>query len=266
LALREILRVLLVFHTEPNSIDANRFAWNDSKFWDEEFHDGESWSSGWGSSQAQWQGTILPRISKWLPSSTILEIAPGHGRWSTYLIANATSYIGVDLSQECIDFCQKTFEKQTNASFYVNDGLSLPMVKDNSCDFVFSFDSLIHAEIDVMECYIKEIMRVLNDDGVAFIHHSNAGEFVHLYSIVTPGWRAKSVTAEHIKRIIESNGGVPLRQECINRGTKECIDCFTLFAKDTGTERTFTSIQNDLFMVEAMLVKTRIDPYISETS
>jgi len=43
-------------------------------------HAGEEWSAPWGSSAAQWDGTIFPRIHDCLPSKTILEIAPGFGR------------------------------------------------------------------------------------------------------------------------------------------------------------------------------------------
>src|SRR5438128_1034565 len=46
---------------------------------------GEEWSAPWGGSAAQWSGTILPRIRECLPASTILEIAPGFGRWTHYL-------------------------------------------------------------------------------------------------------------------------------------------------------------------------------------
>ena len=43
---------------------------------------GEEWSEGWGGSHAQWYGVVLPRIARFLPASSILEIAPGHGRWT----------------------------------------------------------------------------------------------------------------------------------------------------------------------------------------
>ncbi len=36
---------------------------------------GEEWSAPWGSSAAQWNGTIFPRIREFLPVGTILEIA-----------------------------------------------------------------------------------------------------------------------------------------------------------------------------------------------
>src|SRR6266550_7952851 len=35
---------------------------------------GEEWSAPWGSSAAQWVGTIFPRIRECLPAGTILEI------------------------------------------------------------------------------------------------------------------------------------------------------------------------------------------------
>lgn len=50
-----------------------KYDWKDS---------GEEWSAPWGNSAAQWFGTILPRTSQCLPAGTILEIAPGFGRWT----------------------------------------------------------------------------------------------------------------------------------------------------------------------------------------
>src|SRR5258708_2194290 len=37
-----------------------------------------------------------------------------------------------------------------HVSFHQNDGLTLDVVSDNSVDLVFSFDSLVHCEIDVL--------------------------------------------------------------------------------------------------------------------
>ncbi len=37
---------------------------------------GEEWSAAWGSAEAQWYGTIFPRIHAFVPTGTILEIAP----------------------------------------------------------------------------------------------------------------------------------------------------------------------------------------------
>jgi hypothetical protein len=57
------------------------------------------------------------------------------------------------------------------------------MVPDDSIDFVFSFDSLVHAEADVMQAYLNQLVRKLKLNGVGFIHHSNIGEYQRVFSI-----------------------------------------------------------------------------------
>src|SRR5579859_8081721 len=42
----------------------------------------------------------------------------------------------------------------------MNDGTSLAMIEDGTVDLVFSFDSLVHVEADVMDAYLDEIARV----------------------------------------------------------------------------------------------------------
>ena len=53
------------------------------------------------------------------------------------------------------------------------DGSSLRGVGDESVDLVFSFDSLVHADAMTMDAYVGECARVLRNDGVAFLDHSN---------------------------------------------------------------------------------------------
>ena len=47
---------------------------------------GEEWSAPWGGSEAQWFGSLYPRLHRLLPAGRILEIAPGFGRWTKFLI------------------------------------------------------------------------------------------------------------------------------------------------------------------------------------
>src|SRR6476620_7829470 len=110
---------------------------------------GEEWSQPWGSSAPQWAGTIFPRIRECLPAGTILEIAPGYGRWSHYLKDYCENLILIDLAEQCIEACKKRFSSSSHITYHVNDGRSLEIIPDESIDFVFSFDSLIHAEADV---------------------------------------------------------------------------------------------------------------------
>lgn len=121
----------------------------------------------------QWYGTLLPRIQAFVPAQTILEIAPGYSRWTHFLKDLCSQLILVELSEKCIISCQQRFANESHIRYYINDGKSLSMIEDNSIDFVFSFNSLVHAEAEVISAYISEISRKLSANGVAFIHHSN---------------------------------------------------------------------------------------------
>lgn len=156
------------------TIEWNLDVWNSGYDW---ARSGEEWSSSWGSADMQWNGSILPRIHSFLPAATILEIAPGYGRWTRYLQPLCERLVIVDLSQRCIDHCRRRFSWADNIEYHVNDGLSLEMVRDNSIDFVFSFDSLVHAEKDVIDGYLKQLRRKMRRNGVGFIHHSNLGAY-----------------------------------------------------------------------------------------
>jgi ubiquinone/menaquinone biosynthesis C-methylase UbiE len=124
------------------SLDENKALWDKSYDWSRA---GEEWSREWGSSYMQWHGTLLPRMRAFLPAASVLEIAPGHGRWTRFLKDFCSRLSIVDLSATCIEACRRRFAGASNISYFVNDGRSLDMVPDGSVDFIFSFDSLVHA-------------------------------------------------------------------------------------------------------------------------
>src|SRR5436190_704548 len=152
------------------TIEDNRSFWGDTYSWPEA---GDEWSRHWGSARMQWYGSLLPRVSAFVPADTILEIAPGFGRWTAFLKDLCKQLIIVDLSEKCIDRCRQRFADCSHISYAVNDGKSLEMVVDGSVDFIFSFDSLVHAEDMVLKAYVAEFANKLRPDGAAFVHHSN---------------------------------------------------------------------------------------------
>ena len=84
------------------SIEENVYKWNEDYSWQS---GGEPWSAPWGSSSAQWYGCIYPRIQRFLPAPTILEIAPGFGRWTEFLLSHCDTLIGVDVAPKCVEAC-----------------------------------------------------------------------------------------------------------------------------------------------------------------
>src|SRR3954471_6422457 len=155
-------------------VDENRENWTAGWEWSAA---GDEWSAWWGGTEALWHGALLPRIHAWVPAGTILEIAPGFGRWTGYLADGAERVIAVDLTERCVAACRERFAGDARVEVHQNDGRSLPMVADASVDFAFSFDSLGHPESDVIGAHMRELARVLRPDGVAFVHHSNIGAY-----------------------------------------------------------------------------------------
>jgi ubiquinone/menaquinone biosynthesis C-methylase UbiE len=120
---------------------------------------GDEWSIPWGNARMQWYCSILPLIGAFVPTDTILEIAPGHGRWTAFLKDLCKRLIIVDLSESCIERCRQRFADCSHISYFVNDGKSLEMVPDSSVDFIFSFDSLVHVEDTVLRAYVAEFAK-----------------------------------------------------------------------------------------------------------
>jgi ubiquinone/menaquinone biosynthesis C-methylase UbiE len=248
---------------------ANLEFWNTNYDWSAS---GDEWSSAWGGAESQWHGTIFPRIRHHLPVHTILEIAPGFGRWTQFLTSLCKRLIVVDLSSKCIDACRARFRDSIHIDYHVNDGLTLPFIGDRSVDFIFSFDSLVHVEADIIESYVNEFGRVLKPGGTGFIHHSNLAErsersLLHkflpshhrLHALVrrtglirqTHG-RGHSVSASVFRSYAEKAGVSCVSQEKVNWGGKHTIDCLSTIQKSTTPiQRAVATLNNSHFMREA---------------
>jgi SAM-dependent methyltransferase len=261
------------------SVEENVHKWNEGYSWKA---GGEPWSTPWGGSSAQWYGCIFPRIQRFLPVPTILEIAPGFGRWTEFLLPHCDALIGVDVAPKCVEACTKRFDGHPEASFFTNDGHRLPMVADSSIDFAFSFDSLVHVESEVLASYLTELARVLTPDGVGFLHHSNygayqrsahalaplQGAFDHLPATARAGllrsgayrgghWRASSVTASDVVALSDQAGLRCVGQELVNwEGGLLLIDAISVVTRPGSRwDRPNRVVKNWLFRAEARAIR-----------
>jgi len=192
---------------------------------------GEEWSGPWGSSTAQWFTTVLPRLGGVLPARRVLEIGPGFGRFTRFLVPLAGSYVGVDLSGRCVAACAERFADHPQATFFQNDGRSLECVVEQRFDLVFSYDTLVHAEYEVMGAYLSQLVPLLGSSGVAFIHHSNMGALPQAQSRAN---RAATVSAEVVEQLVRLSGGRVLIQETVAWEPETLSDCYTTFCSASG--------------------------------
>ncbi len=251
------------------TVNENKAIWDGQYDWT---HAGDEWSAQWGSAQTQWYHSILPRIHALLPAKTILEIAPGFGRWTQFLAPQCQRLILVDLSEQCIQACQERFCAYSHIEYHVNDGKSIDFITDHSIDFVFTFDSLVHVEEDIVASYLDQLSRKLTPDGVGLIHHSNFGEYAGYLSRVNrlpyrlrqqlakrglietleTQWRAPSMTAAKFAAYAEKSGLQCISQEMVNWQSKRLIDCISIFTpKGSKIARENLVFRNGNFMREA---------------
>jgi ubiquinone/menaquinone biosynthesis C-methylase UbiE len=217
---------------------------------------GDEWSEWWGGPKAQWRATVYPRIRAFLPAKTLVEIAPGYGRWTQFLRDHCEKLIGVDISEECVRGSRERCRGDDRLRFHVTDGKTLVGVADRSADFVFSFDSLVHVEQDVMAAYLAEIARVLTPGGVAVLHHSNMAAYADQLAVgeETPHWRGRTVSAATVVAAADQVGLHCFRQELITWGRRHdfLVDALSWITR-TGSEHdgTLAVTRNADFMDEA---------------
>jgi hypothetical protein len=260
------------------SLEDNKLVWGANYDWGQA---GNEWSGSYGGVDMHWYATLLPRIHAFVPAGTILEIAPGFGRWTQYLKDLCQQLVVVDLSAKCIQACQARFADSTHITYHVNDGKSLAKIADESVDFAFSFDSLVHVEADVIEAYLTQLAHKLRPDGVAFIHHSNLAQYARymdlsarlkrraprvrealvrlkLIELLESQWRATSVSAERFGVLAGQAGLHCLRQEKINwGGSQRLMDCISIITRQGSRWGGATqTLENTDFMREQDYVHT----------
>ena len=262
------------------SIEENIDKWNAGYDWRLR---GDAWSRPWGGAESQWYGSVFPRIRRFLPASAVLEIAPGFGRWTEFLLEHCDTLTAVDVASKCVEGCRERFAHYPQARFETNDGHSLPMVEDESIDFAFSFDSLVHVESDVLIGYLAELARTLKPEGVAFLHHSNYGSYrrsAHAFAplqttldrlpavaragLMRTGvyrgahWRASSVSASGFAELSEAAGLHCVGQELVNwEGGVVLLDSMSVVTRPgSHWDRPNCVVKNRLFRLEARSIRT----------
>jgi len=111
---------------------------------------------------------ILPYVN---PDRTAVEIGPGGGRWTRYLLGFARLY-AVDYHEKLLAELSRSYRAPC-LTLVRNNGLDLAGIADRSVDYAFSFGVFVHLELRVIESYFRELRRVLKPDGCAVIQYSD---------------------------------------------------------------------------------------------
>lgn len=211
-----------------NTIENNLESWNETYHWSQ---DGDEWqgqAARCGVDYETWKKSLinhilLPYLDK---QYHVLEIAPGHGRWSALMVDRVKELTLVDLGENNIAFCRERFKDYSHINYITNNGKTLPGVNDESIDLVWSYDSFVHMDKTVIASYLAEISRVLRPGGKAVIHHAGRAHSIlwlgfirhwgeigkQLYKALSmktlkddDGWRS-NVSGKLVTRLANENG------------------------------------------------------------
>ena len=95
----------------------------------------------------------------------VLDIACGEGYGSALLAQVARSVVGVDVSDEAVEFARQSYQRD-NLRFLTGDGQAIPLA-DASVDLVASFETLEH--LYEQDQFLAECRRVLRPGGLLLI-------------------------------------------------------------------------------------------------
>jgi ubiquinone/menaquinone biosynthesis C-methylase UbiE len=172
-----------------------------------------------------WEQLIAPFLEGCDFSHT-LDLATGHGRNSEILAGLAGRLTLMDIQPGNIEVCRRRFASRTNLDFVVNNGFDLQPVADADVTLVYSFDSMVQFDSDVVRSYLRDTCRVLVPGGRGFFHHSNSAH----------GHGGRSfMTRELFAHYARKEGLTVLTQQVIDWSGEPGLDCLTLVERgDSG--------------------------------
>ncbi len=105
------------------------------------------------------------------PTHTGLEIGPGGGRWTRYLLGLSRLYV-VDYHDELLRELRKNFAAP-NMVFVKNNGTDFPGIPDTAVDYVFTFGTFVHLDRDLIAAYLTNLRRVVKPGANLVIQYSD---------------------------------------------------------------------------------------------
>jgi SAM-dependent methyltransferase len=147
---------------------------------------------------------VLPFVN---PAHTAVEIGPGGGRWTRYLLGFKTVY-AVDYYEELLAEFRKTFARYPNVKTIKNSGTDFPGIAPQSVDYVLSFGCFVHLNQTLIDGYLGHIKDILKPGGNAVIHYSDKNKIMAQlntgFSDNTPE-RMRAMVLGHGYRIVQED-------------------------------------------------------------
>jgi thioredoxin-like negative regulator of GroEL/SAM-dependent methyltransferase len=197
-----------------------------------------------------WNTIIRPILSCHdIDLSITMDFACGYGRNARKLRdAGAGQITLVDVHPDNIAYCQTHLVPLGGYETFLNTGFDLDGLPSATFTHVYSFDAMVHFDIELVLGYIAEFARVLKPGGTAFIHHSNFTGRPGSPINENPHWR-NFMSAGIFRHAGIQNGFEILQQKILDwvgPGDHDELDCVTVMRRRNPAERQdISSIDNN---------------------
>ncbi len=104
-------------------------------------------------------------------NTNVVEIGVGGGRWTQYML-NAKQIYAVDYHQELLNELKSSFDAK-NIIYIKNNGDDFPNIQNESIDFLFSFGTFVHLDVDIIDRYLLNMKPLLKRESNVVIHYSD---------------------------------------------------------------------------------------------
>jgi predicted methyltransferase len=111
---------------------------------------------------------VLPYVKR---DHVGLEIGPGGGRWTKYLLGFKQLYV-VDYHAELLKELRRQCN-EPNMQFIINHGTDFPGVPKNSVDYIVSIACFVHLEPHLIQSYLSNIHSILKSGGDVVLTYSD---------------------------------------------------------------------------------------------
>jgi len=146
---------------------------------------------------------VLPYLK---PDQNALEIGPGGGRWTRYLLGFEKLYV-VDYHAQLLDELRRSFTAK-HIVFVENNGSDFPGVAENSIDYLFSFGTFVHLDVDLIQSYLGNMHPLLREGSNVVLQYSDQTKVM---ATLNAGFSDN--TPERMRQMVTSAGYTILEED-----------------------------------------------------
>lgn len=179
----------------------------------------------------QWNWFCWPLLSRHGANLKIsIDFACGRGRNTRKLLDNGAEHVfAVDVNHDNIEQINRRFPKG-EVTPVLNNGYDLATLDDQCCSLLYTWDAMVHFDLQLIASYLPEFFRVLIPGSVALIHHSNysgspGGDF-------RTNPHARNFMSSEIFRHLAIRAGFEcVEQTIFGWGANPGLDCLSVLRK-----------------------------------